>query len=152
MQHAPLDTLKKSLTPLLEEYRIDILVVFGSTARGEQWQGSDLDIAFLAQERLTQYQMAQLICDVSRLSGVDHVHVIDLFFDPEIPAEVERSNRRKKSMTLLQYAIFSEGVPLYQRTPGQWDELRALAMDTAPWSGESHSYDILQIKIAYSAS
>lgn len=63
------------LEPLCEPYRIQVIVVFGSTVTGLRGPESDLDLAFLAD---TPLDPVAVTTDVIRVLHTDRVDVVDL--------------------------------------------------------------------------
>jgi predicted nucleotidyltransferase len=80
---------------------LELLVLYGSRARGDDHVGSDWDLAYLAEERFDpDALLAQL---VTRLG--ERVDLVDL----------DRANG------LLRYRVAAEGRPLYQSTPDRFE-------------------------------
>lgn len=73
---------------VIEAYGFEHPMVFGSTARGEDVEGSDLDIlAFLPERRrrkLTLQEVADVEADLQELTGV----VVDFYVQNDLPVEI----------------------------------------------------------------
>ena len=109
------------LHQVAEQYALDLIVLFGSYAKGRARRGSDMDIAV----RTTQNDFGQgnpsseafwemdLIADLSRVipapEGIDLVIL-----------------NRVDSATLL-YEVSAYGIPIYQREPTAFHHFRSYA-------------------------
>jgi predicted nucleotidyltransferase len=65
-----LATLKEELPNLRDEYSVDTLAVFGSYARGEQREGSDIDILVEFSEPVGFFEFMRLEFHLTDLLGV----------------------------------------------------------------------------------
>lgn len=90
---------------VLHGHGIELLVVFGSRARGTAAASSDLDVAVLREDgrRLTLLEIGGLAADLARLAGHD-VDVVDL----------------RAADTLVRFEIAKDGKVLHEGRPGAW--------------------------------
>jgi predicted nucleotidyltransferase len=94
---------RTKLKALARRYRIELVILFGSRARGEAHAGSDLDVGVLfaasrAPSPRALYTLGAVLADLFR----DDVDVVPLNF---VNAELRR-------------AVEREGQVLYERAPG----------------------------------
>jgi predicted nucleotidyltransferase len=82
---------------------IDLLLLFGSRARGESHPGSDWDFGYLAGPELDSYN---LLARLVLLLGTDRIDLVDL----------NRTNG------LLRYRAAAEGKTLFESKPGMFDD------------------------------
>jgi predicted nucleotidyltransferase len=86
---------KKKLQKCADHFHLQLLYLFGSTARGDQTKTSDVDIAYLSDKRLTLSERSDLsdaIQHALQLKGHE-IDLVDLMHAPP----------------LLSYLIFQEG-------------------------------------------
>ena len=77
------------------EPRILLAYVFGSVARGEAGDASDLDVAVLATHELDLDERARLSEEIGRVTGFERVDLVDLrSAPPALVAEVVRHGER----------------------------------------------------------
>lgn len=79
-----------------------MLLLFGSRARGDLYEGSDWDLGYLAGEG---FDPGAFLDRLTLLLGTDEIDLVDL-----APAS-----------GLLRYRAAAEGRPLYQAEPGTFD-------------------------------
>lgn len=103
-----IDDLPALLAPLCEPYRIQMMVVFGSTVTGLRGRESDLDLALLADAPL---ELVAVTTDVIRLLHTDQVDVVDL----------------RRASPLLAMEVARHGRVIYERQPGLHVEFISLA-------------------------
>jgi len=74
-----LNKLRQFKQQYSEEYGIERIGIFGSVARGEESSGSDVDIYFESNKKLSLFRMGGLMYDLKTLFGisVDVVHNTD---------------------------------------------------------------------------
>jgi predicted nucleotidyltransferase len=105
------DALRSALLPLWQTGRFRLMVLFGSTARGAESPGSDLDLAFLPKDAKDGIDEIHVTSEVVRLTHRNEVDVVDLGrADPLFAMEVARS-----------------GVLLHCEDPSDFTEFRSLA-------------------------
>jgi predicted nucleotidyltransferase len=95
-----LDKLKESISPIAEELGLERVIVFGSYARGEQGESSDVDLIIDSGGKLKGKHFFSAIYKIDRL----------------IPAKTdifEISEVIKPSQTYT--AIMREGITIYER-------------------------------------
>lgn len=90
----------------LDDVGIHAVVLFGSTARNEQRDGSDVDVAFLLEEPFDPTVKLDLIARVEKALGTDDVDVVVLNGLPE-------------QQPLLAVRILAEGEVLLDRAPAE---------------------------------
>jgi predicted nucleotidyltransferase len=93
------ENLQKLLDPLCALYRLQLIMVFGSTVTGLRGPESDLDLAFLADAPL---DLVAVTTDVIRVLHSDHVDVVDL----------------RRASPLLAMEVARHGRLIYEREPG----------------------------------
>ncbi len=94
------------------EFELDLLILFGSHARGVTHSESDVDLAMLRQRgSLTTHQFLDLQARLSRLIW---------------PGEVDLVNLSRAS-GLLRHIACEQGVLLYEGTPGAFADFRVRA-------------------------
>jgi predicted nucleotidyltransferase len=94
----------KRVTELARETPgLDLLLLFGSQARGDEHSGSDWDFAFLAGRG---FDVDGLLAKLVALLGTDRVDLVDL----------SRANG------LLRYRAAAEGRPLFESEPGLYEQ------------------------------
>ena len=89
---------------------IRLAVLFGSAASGRARPDSDVDIAVLGEHELDAGAESRLARTLSLATGRN----VDLI-------------RLQRASTLLKWQIASKGVPLVERTPGEFARFRAMA-------------------------
>ena len=89
------------LASTANKYSIDLFVLFGSQATGQANRKSDIDIAYHAQKNLTLEQESQLVVDLARVFKNENIDLVNITFAPP----------------LLRYAIFKDGLPLFEQNP-----------------------------------
>ena len=95
-----LDKLKELISPIAAELELERVIVFGSYARGEQSESSDVDLIIDSGGRLKGMHFFGAVYEIDKL----------------IPAKTdifELSEIKKPSQTYS--AILSEGVTIYER-------------------------------------
>lgn len=107
---AVVDTIASIARALPPEPVLDLVALFGSTARGRTRPGSDLDIAVLASRALTVGEQASLAAALSTA----------------LRREVDLTDLRQAS-TILAYEVARHGALVRERAPGQWSRFRAQA-------------------------
>ena len=100
--------LQTLLDPLCGQYRLRLIVVFGSTVTGLRGPESDLDLALLADAPL---DLVAVTTDVIRLLHTDHVDVVDL----------------RRASPLLAMEVARHSRLIYERQPGLHVEFTSLA-------------------------
>jgi predicted nucleotidyltransferase len=82
---------------------LDLLLLFGSRARGESHPGSDWDFGYLAETELDPYD---LLAHLVLLLGTDRIDLVDL----------------NLTNGLLRFRAAAEGRPLFESRPGIFDD------------------------------
>lgn len=96
-----------SLDSIITKYDLKLLVYFGSFATGEYREGqSDLDIAFLSQNRLSVEERIGLLHDLALYHRKSEIDLVDL----------------NQADPLLKYEIATKGRLLYEAKIGFYDE------------------------------
>jgi predicted nucleotidyltransferase len=114
--HALLDlsTIRRGVTAYGE---LDLLLLFGSRARGDAAETSDWDFGYLARPSL---DVLSLIASLVGATGCDRIDLVDL----------------ERATGLLRYRAARDGVVIFERAPGTGDRFRLEAAqfwcDAAP--------------------
>jgi uncharacterized protein len=101
--------LSALLAPLREPYRIQLIILFGSSVTGRRGPESDLDLAILGEAPL---DLVAGTTDVIRLLHTDQVDVVDL----------------RRASPLLAMEVARSGRLLYEREPGMHVRFISLAV------------------------
>lgn len=101
--------LQNLLTPLCEQYRVRLIILFGSSVTGRRRPDSDLDLALLGDVPL---DLVTVTTDVIRLLHTDRVDVVDL----------------RRASPLLAMEVARHGRLVYERQPGIHLEFISLAV------------------------
>ncbi len=88
---------------------LDVLLLFGSRARGDAHAASDWDFAYIAGP---EFDVAGLLTTLVLELGTDDVDLVDL----------------RRAGGLLRYRAARDGVTLFERTPGLADTFRIEAV------------------------
>jgi len=95
-----IDTIRELITPVATELELEKVILFGSYARGDQRETSDIDIVLDSHGRLRGKHLFSAIYKIGRLFPVN----ADIF---------EISEVKNPSQTYT--AIQNEGVTVYER-------------------------------------
>lgn len=103
------EKIMDALRPLMRRSDIQLIILFGSTARGDTHRGSDIDVAILAAEAFDPISMTN---DISGLLGTSRVDVVDL----------------RRASPLLALEALRHGQLLYESRPGNYAAFYSLAL------------------------
>lgn len=92
---------KGTIESIARRNGIDLFVLFGSRAIGREHARSDFDIAYRSHMPLPLDGEARLILDLSSLFKSDDIDLVNITTAPP----------------LLRYAVFKDGIPIYEGTP-----------------------------------
>lgn len=92
---------KQLIESIAKKYDIDLFVLFGSRAIGRATAMSDTDVAYRSRTQLLLDREACLILDLSAVFGDENIDLVNITAAPP----------------LLRYAIFKDGMPLYEKEP-----------------------------------
>ena len=98
-----------ALRPLMRRPDIQLIILFGSTARGDARRDSDIDVAVLAVEAFDPISMTN---DISGYLGTSCVDVVDL----------------RRASPLLALEVLRHGRLLYESHPGNYAAFYSLAL------------------------
>ncbi len=106
--------LKNNITSLAQKYNLELVVLFGSQANGKTHKNSDLDIAILKDGDLSNENEWQFANEISRISGIKNVEVINI----------------KTASPILLKEITDKGINLYEKKSGlfSFERMRAFKM------------------------
>jgi len=111
---------------------VELAVLFGSAARGDNQRRSDLDLAVRLKEDSAQ-DLSRVQVTLARVTGQE----VDL-----VPLDT--------SPPLLRFEIARDGVPLVERKPHAWADFRARAMidwwDWAPTARIIHAAHLARLR------
>jgi len=100
--------IKEKLTPLFEDEGLQLVLLFGSALTRNIHRRSDVDLAFLYNKPV---DVITLTNRVMRLLHRNAVDVVDV----------------KSANPLLRFSIAQNGRPLYEKSPGIFNEFCSLA-------------------------
>ncbi len=103
------EKITDALRPLMRRPDIQLIILFGSTARGDTHRGSDIDVAILAADAFDPISMTN---DVSGFLGTSRVDVVDL----------------RRASPLLALEALRHGRLLYESHPGNYAAFYSLAL------------------------
>ena len=108
-QKAPLlvNDIKDRLTPLFRKEGLQLVLLFGSVAKGNIHRKSDIDLGFLFDEPV---DVVALTNEVTKLLRSDRVDVVDL-----------------RRASLLKFCAVKRGKVLYERCEGLFNQFFSLA-------------------------
>lgn len=78
MNDSLFEQLKQKMPDLAAKYRLDLVVLFGSQAKGTTHAQSDVDIAFHADFNMRPIEIADMQFDFSQTLGLKDIELIDL--------------------------------------------------------------------------
>ena len=102
------DEIKERLGPVFKDKGLKLALVFGSVVTGKTHKRSDIDLAFLFENRVN---ILDLTNKVIRLMKTDNVDVVDL----------------GRASPLLKFSAAKNGKALYEREPGLFSGFYSLA-------------------------
>lgn len=103
--------LPADISEIVERAGVDLLVLFGSRARGEARPDSDWDLAYRVGKGANgSFDPDALLADLVRALGSDRIDLVDL----------------NRGSALLRFRIAAEGKPVYQTDP---DAFRAFQLE-----------------------
>lgn len=105
---ATIHRIEQALTSLFLRPNLQLVILFGSTAKDLTHRNSDIDLAFLFDGPA---DVLDLTNEVAGLLGTDRVDVIDL----------------RRASPLLGHAAATEGRLIYERVAGSFQVFRSLA-------------------------
>lgn len=112
------DKVIEELTKKFSQFGPRLFVLFGSYAEGKEWRSSDLDFGFLMERRITEEYLSDLLLELMRISGLEHVQAIDLFYD----AQPQR----------VQIEVYRHGTCLYEVEQGLFDMVKGASLSFSP--------------------
>ncbi len=101
---------KRQLKECVEKYKIELMVLFGSQAKGRPYQESDFDVAYLSKKDLSGKEIIALNCDLMDIFSYDRVDLVDLRkTDPFLRYEIARNSQLLygKEMDYLEFKAFA---------------------------------------------
>lgn len=104
-----LDEIKERIIPVAEKYKIPAIYIFGSYARGEATEQSDIDLLIDTEgtELKSMFALGALYNDLEEALGkqIDMVTVSSLRQKPQMPSEIRfRQNIQKERVVLYHVA------------------------------------------------
>lgn len=103
-----IEEIKKRLKPVFEDKGLRLILLFGSAVSGKIHKQSDIDLAFLFER---QVDILLLTNTIIRLLRTDNIDVVDL----------------GKASPLLKFSAAKNGVPVYEREDGLFNQFYSLA-------------------------
>jgi predicted nucleotidyltransferase len=107
-----------TLDDLARKYNLDVILIFGSQARGEARRGSDMDIALYGRQTFSETEKIQLIYEFCEIFHMDDIDLVDL----------RSASPLLKKEVLSSYKILFQKDPmlLYQLEMANLHELKEL--------------------------
>lgn len=102
---------KDKLQKMADEFGLDLIVLFGSSATGKTHKGSDVDIAVKAEKKLDILELAKIQLAFSEALGRGDVEVVDI----------------RSASPLLLRQLTEQGQALYAKDPDDFARLRMYA-------------------------
>ncbi len=103
-----MEHLRRAAADVARREQLDLVVLFGSTARGDRASGSDIDLGVLGP------------------STIDMVMLTNAFIQALREQEVDLVNLRHADPLLLML-VARDGVALFERDPSTFDQFASLA-------------------------
>jgi predicted nucleotidyltransferase len=103
-----INDIKDRLTPLFRKEGLQLVLLFGSIAKGSAHGKSDIDLGFLFDEPV---DVLTLTNEVTKLLHSDRIDVVDL----------------RRASPLLKFCAAQEGKVLYERSNGLFNQFFSLA-------------------------
>lgn len=104
--------MKERIIPIVKSHGIDLVVLFGSAARGKTNKFSDIDIAIRSKRNLSYIAQASIEYEICKALGRGDVEIVNL----------------KDASPLLLSFIAKEGIVLYEAEAGVFDNFQIYAM------------------------
>ncbi len=106
------DKMKERINQLAKEYALELLLLYGSQARGDAHKESDIDTAYLSSRKLTFEEEMALDSHLTGVFQNDNVQLVNV----------------RRASPLLLKLIVKDAVPLYERSRGILDDLYIYAL------------------------
>jgi len=100
---------KKLVKKIAQQYKLELILLFGSRIGKKLHKESDFDVAYLSKRNLNLNEEAELIVKLAPIFKSENIDLVNL----------------KKASPLLFYAIFKECEVLFESKPLIFDSLRA---------------------------
>lgn len=104
--------MKECISPIAKRRKLELVVLFGSVARGKTNKFSDIDIAIRARQKISYTAQVEIEYEICKVLGRGDVEVVNL----------------KDASPLLLSFIAKEGVALYEAEAGVFDKFQIYAM------------------------
>ena len=102
----------EKIRDLAQQYRLTLLVLFGSQATGKTHRESDVDVAYSAEAALDTQDDIRINYELTLIFHTDHVDTVNLRHTPP----------------LLLQQIADEGIALYEKTGVEFAALQVYAL------------------------
>jgi len=103
-----IEEIRNRLEPLFRDAGLQLVVLFGSLAKGLRGKNSDIDLAFLYDAPIDEVQLTNRVSQLLRSDAID---VVDL----------------RKASPLLKFSAMRYGKALHERSPGVFTTYYSLA-------------------------
>lgn len=109
----PKEMIEQMIETINAQINTDFILLFGSFAKGNAREDSDIDLAYFSQQHLSAYERFTLAGDLATLVGRE-VDIVDL----------------KQIDTVLTMQIFTQGVPIDIKNDNEFtrQKMRAFSM------------------------
>ncbi|HUE97346.1 MAG TPA: nucleotidyltransferase domain-containing protein [Longimicrobiaceae bacterium] len=112
------EAARRAIATMSSRYAgLDLVVLFGSRARGDAGESSDWDLGYLARER---FDREGFLADVVARLGTEQVDLVDL----------------ERAGGLIRFRAARDGIPMFQRRPDAfarfWFEAVSFWCDAGP--------------------
>ncbi len=94
-----------TLGKISKKFEIDLLVLFGSFATGDNNQNSDIDLAYFSKKKIND---KDFVYEIIKQTNLDNIDIV----------EIKNTNSVE-----LNWNIFKNGIKIYQSTPSLFDNL-----------------------------
>lgn len=103
-----IEDVRNRLDPIYHDAGLQLIVLFGSLAKGRRNRRSDIDLAFLYDAPCDSIQLTNRVSQLLRCDAID---VVDL----------------RIASPLLKFSAIKDGKVLYERSPGMFSSFYSLA-------------------------
>jgi len=107
-----------TLEDLASKYKLDLILIFGSQARGEARPASDMDIAVYGRQIFSETEKIQLLYELCDIFHMDDIDLVDLRGAPPL--------LKKEVLSSCKILLQRDAMLLYQLESATLHELKEL--------------------------